>query len=94
MSDELDLVLIELIHSSKTRLKRIKRLLELLPHDVDYLHQAQERLEQNIIWYQSLIYNEEIKKKRPTIRRTFNNIVYEVKFMWFKVKLIRSKKRE
>ena len=90
-SYELDLILLEQTHSCKSRLKRVRKLIRELP-DEEELYQVQALIENRIVFLERYIKSR--PRKRVSIRRTFGEIVYRVKFMYFKVLISKSKKNK
>lgn len=82
-TDELDKVLADQLYSARRRLKAINRFLKLMPNDT-WLIKGKKRCEMNIEWYESLINDKKLKKKRRiNIVRTLSNVKYYVRFIRF-----------
>lgn len=83
MNEELDKVLADQLYSARRRLKTINRFLRLMPNE-SWLLKGKKRCEMNIEWYESLITNNKLKKKRRiNIVRTLTNVKYYVRFFRF-----------
>jgi len=83
LSIELDKVLADQLYSARRRLKTINRFLRHMP-DEPWLNQGKKRCEMNIEWYESLINDKKLKKrKRINIIRTLTNVKYYVRFFRF-----------
>ena len=83
LTDELDIILSEQLYSARRRLKAINRFLKLMPNE-PWLLQGKKRCEMNIIWFESLINDKKLKKrKRINIIRTLTNVKYYVRFFRF-----------
>lgn len=89
----LDDHLLEYIHIQKNQLRAIRRLKKLVPSD-PLLHQGEIRVLLRIELYESYLENPHKKyKKRINIRRTFNQVFYMVKFVYFFKSLLKRKKK-
>ena len=83
LSTELDKVLADQLYSARRRLKNINRFLRLMPNE-PWLLQGKKRCEMNIIWFEGLITDNKLKKKRRiNIVRTLTNVKYYVRFFRF-----------
>jgi hypothetical protein len=82
--DELDLEILDIIHILKRRLKRVNKLLKLLPYEQD-LHYAKDSIKNCLDLYESMLLNKNAKRRFPSIKRAFGEVVYEVKFMYLRV---------
>jgi hypothetical protein len=83
LQTELDKVLADQLYSARRRLKAINRFLKLMPNE-PWLIKGKKRCEMNIEWYESLINDKKLKKKRRiNIVRTLSNVKYYVRFIRF-----------
>lgn len=91
MNEDLEQSLAEQLHSAKRRLKTVKRLIRMMPNDPQ-LQEVKEHIEKNIVWFEGMITSPKKRRKRfeINISRTWNKIVYSVRFYKF---FIRRKKK-
>ena len=89
---ELEKEIVEYLLSLDQQIKIIKRLRKLMPGDLQ-IQECEERIQKRIQLYESFLTTSVKRKKKINIRRTFNNVVYMVRFVyWFK-HLLKRKKR-
>lgn len=89
--NELEHEIVEILRSLDHQVKIIKRLRKLMPDDLQ-IQQCEDRVQKKIQLYESFLSQPVKRKKKINIRRTFNNVVYMVRFVyWFKHLLKRKK---
>jgi hypothetical protein len=89
---ELEKEIVEYLLSLDQQIKIIKRLRKLMPDDPQ-IQECEIRIQKKIQLYESFLTTPVKRKKKINIRRTFNNVVYMVRFVyWFK-HLLKRKKR-
>lgn len=89
--NELEHEIVEILRSLDHQVKIIKRLKKLMPDDPQIQH-CEDRVLKKIQLYESFLSQPVKRKKKINIRRTFNNVVYMVRFVyWFKHLLKRKK---
>lgn len=92
--NEIDKIVSDQLLLTRRRLKVVNKLLRLMPKD-PWLLEGKQKIEKNILWLESLIENEKLKKRKYiNIKRTFTNIVYAVRFMYFLKILLQKDKNE
>jgi len=71
LTDELDYILVEQLHSTRKQLKIVKRHLRLMPTD-PWLNKGLPQLEKRIQFFESMIENKELMKKRRKRKKECN----------------------
>ena len=91
MNIELEEILVEQLNSARRRKRVIKRLTRLMP-DEPLLIECASQVEKQIAWLEDTIQTPKKNRRRfgLNIRRTWNNLVYSVRFYKF---FIRRKKK-
>lgn len=89
--NELDKEIVDYLRSLDQQLKVIRRFRRLMPDDKD-IQECEVTVQKKIQLYESFLTNPVKRKKKINIRRTFNNVVYAVRFMYVFKHLLKRKK--
>lgn len=94
--DELDIILLEQHHSARARLKRLKRLLKIMPQNRQLKYGEQliiKKLQflENNIKDKHLLNKKQINKS--SFKRSFFHFLYDLKFFYF-YRMIFSRKKK
>lgn len=94
--DELDIILLEQHHSAKARLKRIKRLLKIMPQNRQ-LMEGEQLIIKKLHFLESQMIDKHLLNKKQinksSFKRSFFHLLYDLKFFYF-YRMIFSRKKK
>jgi hypothetical protein len=94
--DELDIILLEQHHSAKARLKRLRRLLKIMPQNKQLMLGEQLIIKKLQFLENHMIDKHLLNKKqinKISFKRSFLHFLYDLKFFYF-YRMIFSRKKK